>query len=142
VAIILVVIGIAIGLGFIIYLKNSMIPVREKYFEIWYPLASYKLLIPLSVSFILFGTIQLNAHYQFNFINLLGKNSLFVYLISAFFDSIIEEKQVDQFSSTNKLILLITMTLIIIIMTYLLSVVKKRDLWKKIPKFVKFILGT
>jgi hypothetical protein len=115
--------------------------VREKYFEIWYPLNGIKLLLPIAVIFIIIGTINLYSNINFRFFNILGQNSLFAYLLNAIFDSILDSYNLNNYSMVNKVSIFLLSLFTIVIATFILNYFKSIGYWKRIPFLFKFLMG-
>jgi hypothetical protein len=138
----LIFIGLGIIIFLIFYFNTTTFIVREKYFEIWYPLYGIKLLLPIAVFFIIIGTINLYSNINFRFFNILGQNSLFAYLLNAIFDSILDSYNLNNYSMVNKFAIFIVSLLSIIILTFSLHNCKSKNYWKRIPLLFKFLIGT
>ena len=115
--------------------------IREKYFEIWYPLYGIKLLLPIAVIFIIIGTINLYSNINFSFFNILGQNSLFAYLLNAIFDSILDSYNLNNYSMVNKVSIFLLSLFTIVIATFILNYFKSKGYWKRIPFLFKFLMG-
>lgn len=122
-------------------LYTIQFPVREKYLEIFYPLTSSILIIPVAVFFIVLGIIKWKPSLNIGFINLLGRYSLFAYVINALIDSILERNDFQNSTTILKLILLFLSFFILIVLVQFIDKLKFKPAWQKIPKGVKFIMG-
>ena len=125
---------ISLGLNF------TQIEVREKYLEVFYPLSGVKLLLPFSVSLLILGLISRFSNLKISFINLLGKYSLFAYLLNAVLIAILDHFEPERFIILFKIIALLSIIGIVLALVYLINFLKKSN-WLQIPNFIKFILG-
>ena len=138
----LILIGLFTLIFLVFYFNMTTFIVREKYFEIWYPLYGIKLLLPIAVILIIIGTINLYSSINFRIFNILGQNSLFAYLLNAIFDSILDSYNLNNYSMINKVSILFLSLFIIVIATFLLNYFRSKSYWKHIPFLFKFLIGT
>ena len=122
-------------------LLNSHFPVREKYLEIFYPLNKGLLLIPTSISLIMLGLIKWKPNINVSYINLVGKYSLFSYLINALIDVFLELYDFENSSFMLKILILLSSIVLLIILLVIINKLKLRPIWSSIPKGLKFVLG-
>ncbi len=137
----LISIGLSALIFLVFYFNMTTFIVREKYFEIWYPLYGIKLLLPIAVIFIIIGTINLYSYINFSFFNILGQNSLFAYLLNAIFDSILDSYNLNNYSMVNKFAIFLVSLFTIVIATFVLNYFKSKGYWKSIPYLFKFLMG-
>jgi uncharacterized membrane protein len=137
----LILTGLSALIFLVFYFNMTTFIIREKYFEIWYPLYGIKLLLPIAVIFIIIGTINLYSNINFSFFNILGQNSLFAYLLNAIFDSILDSYNLNNYSMVNKVSIFLLSLFIIVIATFLLYYFKSKSYWKRIPFLFKFLMG-
>ena len=138
----LILTGLSALIFLVFYFNMTTFIIREKYFEIWYPLYGIKLLLPIAVIFIIIGTINLYSNINFSFFNILGQNSLFAYLLNAIFDSILDSYNLNNYSMVNKVSIFLLSLFTIVIVTFILNYFKSKDYWKRIPFVFKFLIGT
>ena len=137
----LILTGLSALIFLVFYFNMTTFIVREKYFEIWYPLYGIKLLLPIAVIFIIIGTINLYSNINFRFFNILGQNSLFAYLLNAIFDSILDSYNLNNYSMVNKFAFFLLSLFTIVIATFILNYFKSKGYWKRIPFLFKFLMG-
>ena len=137
----LILTGLSALIFLVFYFNMTTFIVREKYFEIWYPLNGIKLLLPIAVIFIIIGTINLYSNINFRFFNILGQNSLFAYLLNAIFDSILDSYNLNNYSMVNKVSIFLLSLFTIVIATFILNYFKSIGYWKRIPFLFKFLMG-
>jgi hypothetical protein len=137
----LILTGLSALIFLVFYFNMTTFIVREKYFEIWYPLNGIKLLLPIAVIFIIIGTINLYSNINFRFFNILGQNSLFAYFLNAIFDSILDSYNLNNYSMVNKVSIFLLSLFTIVIATFILNYFKSIGYWKRIPFLFKFLMG-
>jgi uncharacterized membrane protein len=116
-------------------------PVREKYLELFYPLNNLLLLIPFSIFLLVIGIIKWQPSIKYEYVNLLGKYSLFAYLINAIIDAVLEQYDFQSSTLNLKLFLLFLSFVILILLLKIIDKIKLKPVWENIPKGLKFILG-
>jgi hypothetical protein len=137
----LILAGVSALFFLVFHFNTTTFIVREKYFEIWYPLSGIILLLPIAVIFIIIGTINLQSNINLKFFNILGQNSLFAYLLNAIFDSILDLYNFNNYSMVNKISIFILSLFTVVIATFILNYFKSKSYWKRIPFLFKFLIG-
>lgn len=136
---------IIIGLATLIFIYfqffNAQFLVREKYLELFYPLNNLLLLIPISISIIILGLIKWKPNLNMSYINLIGKYSLFSYLMNALIDAFLELYNFNTSSFIIKILVLLSSVVLLIILLKTINTLKSKPIWAKIPMGLKFILG-
>ena len=130
-----------IGLVYFL-IMNKNIPIRNSYLEIWYPLKNIKLLIPFAVFFIITSSLN-NRNQQIspvsNFFLILGKNSLFAYIINSLLMALAISWGLNQ--NTNPLFSILYFILIIVLLVFLMNRLRQSNKWHLTPRVVKYFLG-
>lgn len=139
-------IGAILLVAAFILMFNQAGSVRDEYLELWYPAKGISLLIPFSVYFMLMGLITRDLFFKSlssEWLKILGRNSLFVYVINAmiivlvsFWDLIINEE-----TFTINIAMMIALFLLIVYSTKLMDNSKKKQSWHSIPVIFKYLLG-
>lgn len=70
-----------------------------------------------------------------------GKNSLFAYTFNALLIAIVIDFNLNNKLSNYNIVYLLFTLLTIIVVTLLMEKIRNDKLWRKIPKFIKFLLG-
>lgn len=125
-------------------IQNKFYPIRDNYLELWYPANGLSLLIPFSIFLISTGFINMKTFQNnifLNFFIFLGKNSLFAYTFNALLIAIVIDFNLNNKFSNYNIVYLFSTLLTIIVVTLLMEKIRNDKLWKKTPKFIKFLLG-
>jgi uncharacterized membrane protein len=135
--------GISFLLLYLILTVDNIPEARNKYLELWYPLYGKSLLIPFSLFFVINGIIN----YSFNHKNLIidvivsiGKNTLFIYTLNAFFVSLIIDYDFIKKIQIDKVYIFLLIIIILIGFTIILEKIKNTKFWFNFPKLIKFII--
>jgi len=131
------------GLG-VFFSQNVIQCEREGYLELFYPPTPLFLLIAFAFIFTIYSfSIKMNTHLhsRFNYINILGRHSLFIYIFHAFVISYVFESFLVPSGCFQFVFLMVTFVSICILITTLLERINKKDSFKSIPLFIKTILG-
>lgn len=130
-----------IGLTYLI-IMNKIIPIRNSYLEIWFPLKSTELLIPFSVFFIIISSLN-NRYLQISSISkfffILDKNSLFAYIINSLLVALAISFGLSQ--NTNPLFTILYFILIIVLLVFFMNRFRQSEKWPLTPRIVKYFLG-
>jgi hypothetical protein len=130
-----------IGLVYFL-IMNKNIPIRNSYLEIWYPLKSIELLIPFAVFFIIISSLNNRNHQKIlnsNFFLILGKNSLFAYIINSLLMALAISWGLNQ--NTNPLFSILYFILIIVLLVFLMNRFRESNKWHLTPRVIKYFLG-
>ena len=131
------------GLG-VFFSQNVIQREREGYLELFYPPTPLFLLIAFAFIFTTYSfSIKMNfyLHSRFNYINILGRHSLFIYIFHAFIVSYVFQSYLVPSGCLQFVFLMVAFVSICILLTTLLERINKKDSLKSIPLFIKTILG-
>ena len=123
--------------------RNIQFLQRDFYLEIWYPATGVILLIPLATFLIIAGLISrtiISSNIFINFIIILGRNSLFVYVFNALLIALVLDFKLNNSSIDSRYVLLIVI-LTILTSTLLIERFRRSKIWPIVPKGIKFLLG-
>lgn len=130
-----------IGLVYLI-IMDKVIPTRNSYMEIWYPLKNIQLLIPLSVFFVIVGSLNNRNYRPFvisNFLTILGKNSLFAYISNSLLMALAISWGLNQ--NTNPLFSILFFMFFIVILVFIMNKFRQSNKWDFTPRVLKYFLG-
>jgi uncharacterized membrane protein len=135
--------GISFLLLYLILTVDNIPEARNKYLELWYPLYGKSLLIPFSLFFVINGIINYSFNHKnliIDFIVSIGKNTLFIYTLNAFFVSLIIDYDFIKKIQIDKVYIFLLMIIILIGFTIILEKIKNTKFWFNFPKLIKFII--
>jgi hypothetical protein len=128
---------------YLILTVDNIPEARNKYLELWYPLYGKSLLIPFSLFFVINGIINYSFNHKnliIDFIVSIGKNTLFIYTLNAFFVSLIIDYDFIKKIQIDKVYIFLLMIIILIGFTIILEKIKNTKFWFNFPKLIKFII--
>jgi uncharacterized membrane protein len=135
--------GISFLLLYLILTVDNIPEARNKYLELWYPLYGKSLLIPFSLFFVINGIINYSFNHKnliIDFIVSIGKNTLFIYTLNAFFVSLIIDYDFIKKIQIDKVYIFLLIIIILIGFTIILEKIKNTKFWFNFPKLIKFII--
>jgi fucose 4-O-acetylase-like acetyltransferase len=135
-----------LGLGLFTFTYFTIVdivyPIRNYYLELWYPLKNISLLIPFSIYFIISGRIGAQFSQPnpiFSFFIILGKNSLFAYILNSFLMAMVVFWGLNQ--NNYPLYLVVFFTFIILTGVLMMDRFRKNKRWRLTPAFIRYFLG-
>lgn len=131
----------SIGLVYLI-IMDKVIPIRNSYLEIWYPLKGIQLFIPLSVFFVILGTLDNRIYGPFaisNFLTILGKNSLFAYISNSLLMALVISWELNQY--INPLFSISFFIFFIVLLIFIMNKFRQSNIWNFTPRVLKYFLG-
>jgi uncharacterized membrane protein len=135
--------GISFLLLYLILTVDNIPETRNKYLELWYPLYGKSLLIPFSLFFVFNGIINYSFNHKnliIDFIVNIGKNTLFIYTLNAFFVSLIIDYNFIKKIQIDKVYIFLLIIIILIVFTIILEKIKNTKFWLNFPKLIKFLI--
>jgi len=135
--------GICCLLLYLTLTLNNIPSVRNNYLEVWYPLYGKSLLIPFSLFFVFNGIINYpikDTNLFIDFVINIGKNTLFIYTLNAFFVSLIIDFNFIKKISINKFYIFLLLILTLLVFSVILEKLKNTIFWIRLPKYIKFLI--